>query len=240
MTVPVILLPAYNEAGSIASLLRSLASQLRAVGQGRIVVVDDGSTDDTGQIVQDFTEWPVELIQHRPNKGLHEAMRTGLTHVVRTAAPDDVLVTMDADDTHDPRLIPSMLRLVEQGHDVVIASRFRPGAEVHGLTLPRRLYSIAASWLFRLRFRMRGVRDYTCGYRAYRVRTLGKVMEHWGTEFITATDFSVMADILLRFRVVQPRATEVPLVLRYDKKLSTSKLDARRTIVSSLALLWTR
>lgn len=236
----IVFLPAYNEEASIASLLGKITRVLQSNGSGRVVVVDDGSTDGTAALVGQFADRGVELIRHSPNQGLPAAMRTGLTHVVRTAKPGDVLVTMDADDTHDPALIPSMVERIERGADVVIASRFRRGARVLGLSLPRRLYSIVASWLFRLRFRMPGVRDYTSGYRAYRVETLGAAMRHWGEGFITATDFSCMGEILLKLRAVRPQAAEVPLVLRYDKKLSTSKLDVRRTIVSSLGLLWRR
>jgi dolichol-phosphate mannosyltransferase len=202
------------------------------------VVVDDGSSDNTAQAVRDFTDHPVELIQHRPNMGLPAAMRTGLTHVVRTAASDDVLITMDADNTHDPHLIPSMLQLIESGNDVVIASRFQTGGEVQGLSATRRVYSQLASWLFRLRFRLPGVRDYTSGYRAYRVSSIAAAMRHWGPEFIVARDFSCMGEILLKLRPLTPKVAEVPLILRYDKKRSTSKLDVRRTIVSSLGLLW--
>lgn len=240
LLTPVVLLPAYNEGASLRALLHSIGTVLRQIGNGRIVVVDDGSSDNTAQIVRDFAEWPTELIQHRPNQGLPAAMRTGLTHVARTASADEVLVTMDADDTHDPTLIPSMLRLIEGGNDVVIASRFQKGGHVHGLSLTRRLYSIVASWLYRVRFRMAGVRDYTCGYRAYRVRTIDEALRHWGPAFITATDFSCMGEILVKLRPLNPRVAEVPLVLRYDRKLSESKLDVKRTIVSSLGLLWRR
>ncbi len=240
-------LPAYCEEANIASLLRDICLTMAEVAphrQVRIVVVDDGSTDATAERVRDFQqelgdrfeEVRVELVQHETNQGLADAIRTGMTTCLEGAEDRDILLTMDADNSHLPGLIPSMVRKIEEGHDVVIASRYQRGARVVGLSTSRRVLSFGASWLFRLLFPIEGVRDYTCGFRAYRAGMLRKVIDEH-PDFFSEQGFVVMLDILLKLRL-EPTVlmTEVPLLLRYDKKQGASKMDVRRTVRDSLGL----
>src|SRR5262245_60027401 len=89
------------------------------------IVVDDGSTDATGDIVRDrASRFPISLIRHPRNLGLGAAIRDGLLEATQRAAGADVIVTMDADDTHTPWLILRMVRMLREGTDVVIASRY--------------------------------------------------------------------------------------------------------------------
>ncbi|MGH7785657.1 MAG: glycosyltransferase, partial [Candidatus Binatia bacterium] len=169
--------------------------------------------------------------------GLGAALRDGLGAALARAAADDVVVTMDADDTHAPDLIPAMLAQLDAGADVVIASRFVRGASVLGVPAGRRALSRAASWLLRLRRPTRGVRDYTCGYRAYRVSLLRAATAQYGDQLIAEAGFQCMLALLLRLRAMRARFAEVPLVLHYDRKRGVSKMDVARTVRDSLRLL---
>ncbi len=150
---------------------------------------------------------------------------------------DGIIITMDADNTHPAGLALRMVRLIREGNDVVIASRYRSGSYVRGLPLSRRFLSYAGSWLCRVLFPIRGVRDYTCGYRAYRVATLSRLVTSYGEDIISETGFASMVDILLRLRKQQLIFTEVPLVLRYDLKPGRSKMNVSSTIKETLSLL---
>jgi dolichol-phosphate mannosyltransferase len=183
---------------------------------------------------------PVELVEHQVNQGLAAALRTGLTEALRLCGPDDVIVTMDADNTHPPRLIPGMVAKVQEGHDVVIASRFQPGSQVHGVPRSRELYSLGARWMFQAMFPIRGVRDYTCGYRAYRAGALRQAVNAFGDQLISETGFSCMADLLLKLRRLELRMTEVPLELHYDRRGGASKMHVLRTIRQTLLLVLRR
>ena len=110
-----------------------------------------------------------------------------------------------------------------------------------GLSLQRRLLSALASVVFRVLFPIPGVKDYTCGYRAYRAGLLQRVMVN-NEDFISESGFSAMVDILLKLRRAYPDllAREVPLLLRYDKKLSASKMNVKKTIRQTLSLIWRR
>src|SRR5262245_50985546 len=168
-----VVLPAYNEQASIDLLLQNAIDVIAPLPQSaRIIVVDDGSTDRTAGIVRSFTRQGVELVSHGRNRGLHEAVRTGLLEALDGIAEDGVIVVMDADNTHHPELIPQMVARIDAGADVVIASRFAPGGKMIGAPLIRRVYSLGARTLLTMRYPTCGARDFTCGYRAYRAETL--------------------------------------------------------------------
>jgi len=123
----------------------------------RVIVVNDGSRDRTREAALGFTDrLRLHVVDHAENRGLAEAMRTGLREALKSLAPPratatlDAIVTMDADNTHSPWLIPRMLIQLREGSDIVIASRYRPGAHVRGVTRTRRLLSWGGGWIFRL------------------------------------------------------------------------------------------
>jgi dolichol-phosphate mannosyltransferase len=158
----------------------------------------------------------------------------------RLAQPNDVVVTLDSDNTHTPELILRMVRMVREGHDVVIASRFVRGSRVRGVPLSRRILSRVAAVMFKVAFPIPGVRDYTCGYRAYRAGLLQEVTAA-DPRFFDQDGFQVMVDILLKLRRNRDLIFgEVPLILRYDLKEGSSKMDVGGTIVSTLGLMWRR
>lgn len=237
-----VLLPAYEEEANLPALLADLRSTLATWPGGApaclVVVVDDGSADATGEAARAVEGLDVEVLVHEVNRGLGAAMRTGIEHVLAQAGDRDLLVSMDADHTHPPELVPGMVARARAGADLVIASRYQPGARVEGLDVPRRAVSWLASWLLRVWFP--GARDYTCGYRCYRVALLRWGATRYGRAFLNQRGFSVMVDLLLKLRRKARRIEEVPLVLRYDRKQSTSKMKLVSTASTTLRLLWRR
>jgi dolichol-phosphate mannosyltransferase len=233
----IIVLPAFNEEGNLVPLLDRISDTLNGT-EHRVIVVDDGSTDETASIAARRRSSGVVLQQNPRNLGLAETIKRGLVMATGQASDDDVIVTMDADNTQPPELIPSMRDAIQGGSDLVIASRYRSGAEVHGLSVPRRALSLGASWLFRTVLPVNGVRDYTCGFRAYRAGLLRAAFDELGPDQLVAErGFSCMVDILLRLRAFRPKVTEVPLVLRYDFKRGASKMKITRTVGATLRVM---
>jgi dolichol-phosphate mannosyltransferase len=232
-----IVLPAYNEEEAILPLIKDIK---RVLGERfkafEVIVVNDGSTDNTAKMVSALNLPMVKLIEHTRNKGLSESIKTGLVYSLKNANENDIIVTMDADNTHTPGLIYRMSTFIEEGNDVVIASRYQPGARVIGLTLARKTISFCGNLLFRLLFPTKGVRDYTSGYRAYRAGFLCKAFELWENSFINEPGFSCQVDILLKLRKMRAIMNEVPLILRYDQKESASKMNVKATIIDTLKL----
>jgi dolichol-phosphate mannosyltransferase len=232
-----VVLPAYNEEQALPRLLAKLAP-LYIEGRlgGRVLIVDDGSRDHTAEVARNWGA-PVELVSHPHNMGLGAAIRTGLTHATRLAAPDDAIVTMDADDTHMPGLVPRMVQILGEGYDLVIASRYQPGSRTLGVSAARRFLSWGAGWLFQIALPMQGVRDYTSGFRAYRAGLVQRALERWGERLIDRNDFSSMPRLLLRMRRLGAITVEVPMVLRYDLKPSVSKMRVGGNVAANLKLI---
>jgi len=232
-----IILPAYNEEEAITALLVKIQRLLKErFGQIKVIVVDDGSTDTTSDRVKVFPSSNIKLIRHDNNRGLGEAIKTGLWEALRISSDLDVIVTMDADNTHCPGLIFKMASLIDEGNDVIIASRYINGARILGLPTRRRFLSLVANLFLRFLFPIKGVRDYTSGYRAYRAIILRRAFDRWRDVFISEPGFSCTVDILLKLRKMDVVINEVPLILRYDYKSSTSKMDISKTMRQTLKL----
>lgn len=235
----IVVLPAYNEEENLGPLLQRLDQSMREDGiEYEIIVVDDGSTDGTARIAGEYAQYlPVRLERHEINRGLGATIRDGLTTAVSITTDEDIIVVMDADNSHTPGLIRNMLRVVREGADVVIASRYRPGSYIRGLPFHRKLLSLGARVLFQLFFPIRGVRDYTCAYRAYRALVLRDAFRRYGDDFVNQKGFQCMVDILLKLRELDLIFREVPLILRYDLKHGASKMNVLRTIAGSISLI---
>jgi len=237
----VLMLPAYNESGSIAPLLNGVADTFRSLDEpATVLLVDDGSSDDTIEVARrtaDELGLDLEIKEHVTNKGLGEALKTGFWRANEMLRGEGVLVGMDADNTHDPSVIPSMLEKLREGNDVVIASRYAPGGREVGLSPLRSFLSKGASLTMRLFLPVKGARDYSCGYRAYSGAALARAFETYGDRFITERGFVSSAEILVKMSRLPARVAEVPLVLRYDKKGGASKMNISKTMARYVSLI---
>ncbi|MCC5876957.1 MAG: glycosyltransferase family 2 protein [Candidatus Sumerlaeia bacterium] len=240
----IVALPAYNEEDCLPPLLRSfnkLFSQLPPEADPLVIVVDDGSKDATAAVCRKYArKMPVKLVQHEKNKGLGEAIKTGLRAALEeVTGPDDVIVCMDADNTHPPRAVHRMLKLIaEEGADIVIASRYRRGSRQVGVPPHRQFMSYGARLLFWMFLNLDGVRDYTCGFRAYRADLIRRAFEKYGDDIIRRNGFACTDELLVNLACIgEVEIREIPFVLRYDLKVGESKLDLGLTLKETFRLL---
>ena len=237
-----VVLPAYNEELSLPRLLERIsAAMVEAGALYRVIVVDDGSSDGTAAIAQEYAQRiPLFLERHSVNMGLGATIRDGILRAIELSNEDDMIITMDADNSHNPELIPRMGQLLREGNDVVIASRYQRGSNVRGVPFVRRVLGHGASWLFRLIFPIREVRDYTCGYRAYRAAVLKQAVRHYRRDMFDQSGFQCTVDILLKLRPLNLIFKEIPMILRYDMKGSKSKMKVAETLQSTFFLILKR
>jgi dolichol-phosphate mannosyltransferase len=235
-----VLLPAYNEELALPLLVPRIVRAASSLPHRlRMILVDDGSTDGTAAAARALqADHPLEVLTHPLNRGLGETIRDGIEHCVRQGRPGDVIVRMDCDDTQDPGAIPALVEKLAAGHDVAITSRYLPGAGQRGVYGHRRLLSWAAGLCMKAAFPIAGVRDYSCGYRAYRWEILARALRVFGDRFIEQRHlgFSCTVEKLVKLRMLGARFAEVPHVLRYDLKKGPSKMAGRPTLLGYLLL----
>jgi dolichol-phosphate mannosyltransferase len=236
-----IVLPAYNEEENIEALLikwdqqRTLLEEEHGLGL-RIVVIDDGSSDETAAIVERRAEdHPgIILIRHTENQGLGAGVRTGIGYFLEQCGDSPYLCIMDADNTQDPVYIGSMLDAIRTGNrHVVIASRYREGSQVEGVSPLRLVMSSGARLVFTVLLRVPGVRDYTCGYRLYERNKLQEAADRFGEKLIEENGFTCMVELLYKLYCCGAVFAEIPFHLRYDRKLGGSKMSVVRTSLNS-------
>ena len=131
-----VLLPAYNEEESIDNLFTKIQSffENEYKSDYQIIICNDGSTDNTLKKIQDYVDkMPIKVIHHKINRGLGESIRDLFEYACELSKPNDLFVRMDCDDTHDPKFLVGMIEKIENGYDVVIASRFEKGGGQEGL-----------------------------------------------------------------------------------------------------------
>lgn len=223
----IVLLPVFNEEQGIAQLLDRLAAVSFDGLELYVIAADDGSHDSTGQILANYSRLPrFEVITHSLNRGLGETVRDLFERAAQIVDADDVVVRLDADDTHDPAVIPAMIEKLDAGADVVLASRFQEGGGQVGVHGRRRLLSAFANKLMHAVFPIPGVREYTCGFRAYRGEIVTRAIGTFGNDFIQlkGLGFTSTLEKLVKLRLLGARFEEVPFTLRYDLKESESKM----------------
>lgn len=236
-----VIFPAFNEEKVIGPTLAALGDAMGDVPY-RAVLVDDGSTDGTVAEAERVAAGrggtlPLTVLRHDVNRGLGAGLRTGIYWCLDRAGDQDVIVTLDADNTHPPALIPTLVAALGRGYDLVIASRYRAGAEVHGVPGYRRALSDLGRLVFQVLYPIPGVRDYTCCFRAFRAPLLQRARRVYGESLCTARGFEAVMDLLLRLAPLGLRVHEVGFVLHYGDRVGQSKMKVMRTIRSTVGLL---
>ena len=238
-----VIFPAYNEEKVIRPTLLALVDGMRGRDlEYRAVLVDDGSTDRTiaeaeAAVKDSGDTLSLTVLRHDQNRGLGAGLRTGIYWCLDHAGDADVIVTLDADNTHPPAMIPTLVGKLGEGYDLAIASRYRAGAEVHGVPGYRRALSDVGRLTFQALYPIPGVRDYTCCFRAFRVPILRRARIAYGEELCTARGFEAVMDLLLRLGPLGVKAIEIGFVLDYGERVGQSKMKVLRTIRQTLGLL---
>jgi dolichol-phosphate mannosyltransferase len=236
----IVLLPAFNEEASLPRLKPKIRDLLTKVGEPyRIIVCDDGSRDRTSEILQEMlSDYPLEVISHKINRGLGETCRDLFERAAEIAENGDIIVRLDCDDTHEPEFIPSMIQKIRDGNDVVIASRFAPGGGQMGVSSYRAIISRCANLFMKVFFPIRGLKEYSSGFRAYRAEKIKEAITFYGNNFIQlkGLGFTCTLEKLVKLKLIGARFAEAPFMLRYDQKASESKMVSSVTTLGYMVM----
>jgi dolichol-phosphate mannosyltransferase len=220
---PWLILPTYNEAENIEAIVTAAGAVLaRAAPAGfRVLVVDDGSPDGTGQIAERLAsehDWAAVL--HRSEKnGIGPAYLAGFRHALDGGA--GYVMEMDSDFSHDPLDLARLLGAIENGADLALGSRYVPGGGVRDWSMLRRLISEGGStyarWVLGL-----SVRDLTGGFKCFR----REVLEAIHFDSVRSRGYAFQVELTYRAVRAGFRVVEVPIVFR-DRERGQSKMSWR-------------
>jgi dolichol-phosphate mannosyltransferase len=221
-----IVVPTYNEADNISIVLHRLR---HAAPDASVLVVDDNSPDGTGDIVEALQAdlGHIHLLRRPGKEGLGPAYRAGFAWGMEHGF--QVLVEMDADLSHDPDAVPSLVAALDDA-DLAIGSRYIPGGSIPGWVWHRRALS---RWGNRYAARMLGlsIADATSGFRAYRA----SILERIDLGGIRADGYGFQIEMVYRTARAFGHIVEVPIAFA-DRVAGTSKMSGR-IIVEALAMV---
>ncbi len=223
----VVVLPTYNEAENVGLLLRAIRD---AAPDTDVFVVDDNSPDGTGRIADEVGSeiGRVEVLHRAGKNGLGSAYREGFARVL--ADGYDVVVSMDADFSHDPAEIPEFLAAIDKGADLVIGSRYVTGGGTTDWPVHRQLLS---KWGNAYTRAILGVaaRDCTSGFRAYRATALASI----DPTSTSAEGYAFLTELVRRLSTAGGVVVEQPIIFR-DRTRGKSKMSGW-IIVESMLLV---
>jgi dolichol-phosphate mannosyltransferase len=218
-------LPTYNERENIEAMVTALLARLG--GDDRVLVIDDGSPDGTGEIADRLARDQVRVtVLHRTSKeGLGPAYLAGFRRALADGA--ELVLEMDCDFSHDP---DDVLRLIEAATDadVVLGSRYVKGGRVENWGAGRRFVSRAGSLYAQVLLATR-VRDLTGGFKCYR----REVLERIDLDAVSSRGYAFQIETTYRALRAGFRVVEVPITFS-DREAGTSKMS--RSIV--LEAIW--
>lgn len=226
-----VVVPCYNESLGVAKLHERLLPVIDELGRQtelQIVLVDDGSRDETNELLHKYfgsvKNVRVDIVKHDVNRGLTQALRTGAQ-----AATGDVVCTMDSDCTYDPVEIFGLLQLMRRTNaDVVTGSPYHPQGGVENVQGWRLALSKGASRMYGLVLPEK-LYCYTSMFRAYR-------REWYKPEWLTAHNFVGVTEILARAILAGAHVEEYPVVLK-RRQFGDSKMKVGRAMRDHLKLM---
>jgi dolichol-phosphate mannosyltransferase len=225
-------IPAYNEAENVPRLLADLAPVARRLG-ARVIVVDDGSTDGTAEVIREHArDMHLAVVTHRVNLGLGTAINSGIRAALGESSDEDAIVTLEADTTSDLADLPRMLELFEGGADVVLASVYAPGGKIVGVAPWRIAASKSVSNTFRLLGGLREMHTLSSLYRVYRAGTLRKAADTYGYLLVREPGFAANVELLLKLYNAGAKVAEVPTVNDWTTRKGQSKMQMKPTVLA--------
>ncbi len=239
----IFIVPVYNEEGSIRNVINTIyLLDKKDITILRTIIIDDGSTDSTPQILKELKNiYPsIEVITHSGNMGIAQVFESGLTTSVKIAMDDDIIIMLEGDNTNEPEAIPRMLKKINAGYDIVIASRFAEGGGFKGFPPIRKLISKWGNLILRYSLRIDGITDYTVFLRAYRAKIIKKFIEKYKDKPFETEGFTVNTELLVKTSAFTDKITEVPHFYNYTRKINSSKFRIIRTALEQLGFIYNR
>ena len=222
-----VVIPTYNERINIENLLQTI---LALPGELNILIVDDNSPDGTGDFVKEFIQKNsrVHLLEREGKLGLGTAYVAGFQYML--SHDFDIAVQMDADFSHDPKVIPEFLEAIEE-NDLVIGSRYVQGVNVINWPMKRLLLSYFANIYTKIITGM-PIKDATGGFKCIR----REVLESINLDDIHSNGYSFQIEVNFKTYKKGFRCKEIPIIFM-DRVEGVSKMS-KAIVREAITMVW--
>jgi dolichol-phosphate mannosyltransferase len=231
-----ILIPVYNESLNLGELHGRLTA-LPISNDCTFVFVDDCSTDDSvAKIKSLFKREQLHIIEKKQNRGPGDSFNLGFEYILSVStSTQDLVISMEADNTSDLGILPEMLSLSDYGYNLILASVYAQGGGFEKTNVFRVLISFVANMLMRMVF---GVKVLTLSsfYRVYSVELLRNIKSNFGT-INKEPGFICMLEILLKAIDCKAKIIEVPMLLKSENRKGKSKMKVFKTFRAYIRFL---
>jgi dolichol-phosphate mannosyltransferase len=238
-----VLIPVVNEAGNIPKLfgsLKSLCEELQDRFDVQIFLVDDGSQDNTSGVAKRAARESgirLEVLRHELNQGPGRAFGTGFSHLSSCLKNEDLVLTIEGDNTSRLELVEQMLTRLNEGFDVVFASPYMYGGQILNTSRYRIVLSSVANLFIKELLGVSGILTVSSFFRLYRAAALRRLQAVYGGEIVERRGFECMVEMTMKMMNLQMTISEVPLVLDSKARVGKSRMKIMRTIRGYL-FLW--
>jgi len=239
-----IFLCCYNEAQNLKKLLSDLEREMQLVKRDfEVWFCLDGTSDDSVEVIKTFSNLKTVILPQINQRGLGLAYKRLFFEAVKNFSNEDLIISLDADNSHNPAQIPLMLEHFEKNNlDFLVASRFCGNSVMEEFPLHRKLISKSISLLLQTFFPIKKIngknlQDYTSGYRVYRSAVIKKLFAKEKTNFISEPEFTYTCEFLIKLSRLKIRVDEIAISYEYGKKIGASKLRIMRNFWRLIVML---
>jgi dolichol-phosphate mannosyltransferase len=228
MRAALVIIPTYNERENVEAISSAV---LAAESRADVLIVDDNSPDGTGEIADGLAAKNdrIQVLHRAKKEGLGRAYLHAFAWGLERGY--EYLIEMDADFSHDPKYLKTMLDEAEGGHDLVIGSRYVSGGGTVNWGPARKLISQGGSLYARTILGV-GIRDLTAGFMCFRRAVLQAI----DLNAVKSTGYAFQIELKYRALKAGFRVKEIPIVFE-DRRVGKSKMN-RKIMIEALGMVW--
>jgi len=226
--------PFYNEEEFLDKFINDLGKTANKISPKnyKIFLVNDGSQDQSLKIALSFKKkYPITIISYKRNKGVDFAFKEGFRKIFKTVKRQDIIATLESDNTSDLSILKELIQKIRGGTDVALASCYAKGGGVYGTGIYRQVGSKVFNYIFYLIFPIKGVKTYSSFYRSYNATNLKKAWGAYEGKLIDIKGFACMVEMLIKLSKLPLNIEEVPMVLRWEGRQGKSKMRIGKTVL---------
>lgn len=231
-----VLVPVLNEAGNIPKLLNSLKAlsvELQDRHDVQVILIDDGSQDETASLAKKIAAESglyLDILRHEVNQGPGKAFGTGFHHLISHFTDNDLVLTIEGDNTSRIELVKQMLARLQEGFDIIFASPYLYGGRIVNTSAYRIFLSSMANLFIKELLGLHGILTVSSFFRLYRPCALKKLQAAYGPEIVERHGFECMVEMTMKIVNVNMTISEVALILDTHARVGKSRMKVMKTI----------